>query len=77
MNACGHKNLDLLPPQQPRLRCRHCHLTIKADELLNGCCPECLEAHSRRSKDFEQLQPQQDDITRYRCETCGLIIEVI
>ena len=75
MNSCTHKYLDLLPPQQPKLRCRHCHLIIREKELVHGACPECLEVSSKRRTDFEQLPIQKEEITRYRCEECGFIIE--
>ena len=72
MTACKHKHLVLVPASAPRLRCRRCHLTLKADELVAGCCPECYERSGRRSKDFETLLP--DEKIRYRCEACGAII---
>ena len=45
MPACSHEVLTLMPPPGARLRCRHCHLTITAQELGSGCCPECLEVY--------------------------------
>jgi uncharacterized Zn finger protein len=59
-----------------RLRCRHCHLTIDEDELGNGSCPECLEARGVRHRDFEKIEPEEDDTVLYRCEDCGALIKV-
>jgi predicted RNA-binding Zn-ribbon protein involved in translation (DUF1610 family) len=73
MNACHHKKLVLLPGPRQRLRCRHCHLTISADELGDGHCPECFERSGYRRNDFEAV-PAETVSTKYRCETCGALI---
>jgi len=64
-----------MPPPEARLRCRHCHLTISVSELGSGCCPECLEVHKLRMKDFEEIPDATAGCTRYRCEACGLIFD--
>jgi rubrerythrin len=61
--------------QSNRLRCRHCHLTISEDELGSGDCPECLEAHKIKRRDFEQVVEQNNPTTRYYCERCGTIVD--
>ncbi len=73
MPPCPHLNLMLLETPAPRMRCRHCHLTIRADELNGGYCPECYETDGRRRYDFETLAPR-DAVVRYRCEDCGILI---
>ena len=75
MDSCKHRYLELLPERKKRLRCRHCHLTITADELSDGYCPECFESQGRKRYDFEELKPIKTGKVRYRCETCGVIIE--
>lgn len=75
MTSCRHLQLLLLPPEGNRLRCRHCHLTISAEELQGGYCPECHAASGRKNYDFEEIPPANPR-TRYRCEQCGVIIEV-
>lgn len=74
MPVCRHETLTLIVEKNNRLRCRHCHLTIDEDELGSGCCPECLEAHNIRRRDFERLNPAADGQTRYCCSACGLIV---
>ena len=76
MTVCDHKQLVLLKEDPSRLRCRHCHLTLKAEDLEGGCCPECLEARGRRVADFDEIQVASAGTVRYRCEACGAIIEV-
>ena len=73
MATCPHHNLLLLEAPAPRLRCRHCHLTIHADELGGGPCPECYEASGQRRYEFETLAGADGGIN-YRCEDCGLLI---
>lgn len=75
MNTCNHDQLILLPEPVKRMRCRHCHLTIKADELGSGYCPECYEASGVKRDDFEEIKASKAGITRYQCEACGTIIE--
>ncbi len=73
MTRCRHHHLALLPEKSRRLRCRRCHLTIDADELQGGFCPECYEANGTRHNDFEVLVSPQG--TQYRCEQCGAVID--
>lgn len=75
MTRCRHRKLVLLPPEENRLRCRRCHLTIKPDDLEAGYCPECFERDGTRSEDFETVAAEGNDSVRYRCESCGAIIE--
>jgi hypothetical protein len=76
MSTCRHEILTLVPAPAARLRCRHCHLTIAESELGAGCCPECLDAHKVRRRDFEKISDAQSPAARYRCESCGMIIKV-
>ena len=76
MSGCSHAVLTLMPPAGARLRCRHCHLTITAQELGSGCCPECLEALNVQRRDFEDVPDADADRTRYRCEACGMVLDV-
>lgn len=75
MPLCNHSTLELLPGKKSRVRCRHCHLIIEADELGDGCCPECFEADGRKRYEFEELPETDNDIARYRCADCGIIVE--
>ena len=75
MTSCKHNTLVLLPEKKNRLQCRHCHLTITAAELGDGYCPECFETHNEKRYDFEELKAEGSGPARYRCETCGAIIE--
>ncbi len=72
---CDHKNLLLLAARPDKLRCRHCHLTLTADELGNSHCPECFEATGKRRYAFEPVAAPVDQAARYRCEDCGIFIE--
>ena len=74
MSACPHKHLLLLAAGGRRVRCRHCHLTIKPDELDGGYCPECYEVHGVRRQDFEEIAEKRTETVQYRCEDCGAII---
>ena len=76
MTSCRHHNLVLLPQKENRLRCRHCHLTIKAKELEENYCPECFETHGARRYDFEEVEERETEVVRYSCEKCGAIIAV-
>ena len=76
MSQCKHLTLVLIPEKKHVLRCRHCHLTIDADELQGRYCPECFENHGRRYYEFDEVESPDKGKTRYRCEQCGLIIEV-
>ncbi len=75
MTSCKHAKLELLPERKNRLRCRHCHLTIEADELGDGYCPECFETGGKRRDDFEEIEALGKGSARYSCEECGLIVE--
>ena len=75
MDACTHHHLVLLPKPGNRLRCRHCHLTIKSDELSERYCPECFETSGKRRYDFEDVVDTTVNVTQYRCEDCGVIID--
>jgi Zn finger protein HypA/HybF involved in hydrogenase expression len=76
MTLCKHLTLFLLPEKKNMLRCRHCHLTIAADELQGGYCPECFETHGRKLYDFDAIEAKDKGKVRYRCEQCGIIIEI-
>jgi len=76
MTPCRHMNLVLLPDEKNKLRCRHCHLVITPEELQGGFCPECYEATGKKLYDFEEIKAEENGHTRYRCEDCGVIIEV-
>ena len=75
MTFCNHTKLELLPEEKNRLRCQHCHLTIKADDLGDNYCPECFEMYGEKRYDFEKIEVVKTNIARYRCEVCGVIIE--
>jgi predicted RNA-binding Zn-ribbon protein involved in translation (DUF1610 family) len=75
MNSCKHNNLMLLHKRDNKLRCHHCHLTIKANELINRYCPECFEASGKKRYDFEEVKDVQTEMARYRCEDCGIMID--
>ena len=75
MPRCNHQSLVLLIPQDKKLRCRHCDLTIDEQELADGYCPECYEVYGVKRRDFEQLEPQDNGKARYKCEECGIIIK--
>lgn len=75
MSECAHESLELLPAPADRLRCKRCHLTISAEELGEDCCPECLDATGIRHREFECVEDPHADLVRYRCESCGVIIE--
>lgn len=74
MAICTHQKLVLLAPQEKKVRCRNCHLTINEEELADGFCPECYEVHGVRRSDFEPVETNDDEDVRYSCETCGAII---
>ena len=73
MDSCPHANITLIPESAGRLRCRHCHLTLKAEELSNGCCPECLAVSGQKRADFEKIESEKG-IVQYRCEECGALL---
>ncbi len=75
MSSCKHEILTLVQIKNNKLRCRHCHLTISADELSNGCCPECLDVHKVRRRDFDEIVEVGKDTIRYCCERCGMVVD--
>ena len=74
MTSCDHQNLTLLPRQTSRIRCRHCHLTMKAQELGTGYCPECYETSGAKNYAFDEIDGAKESASRYRCEQCGAIV---
>jgi len=75
MVSCSHTALELLPERKHTIRCRHCHLTLDAEELGDGGCPECYDRLGERRYDFEEIKMPAGSAARYRCEECGAIIE--
>jgi len=75
MSSCTHKTLVLLREVGGKLRCRRCHLVISPQELNGGFCPECYEADRRKCFEFDAVPPPEGDVARYRCESCGALIE--
>jgi hypothetical protein len=74
MNTCKHANLELLPGAKPKVRCRHCHLTLAAEDLQEGFCPECFDGSGQKRYDFEDVAEPESPAARYRCDDCGAII---
>ena len=72
MSACKHSTLELIPERKSTVRCKHCHLTMSADELGDGYCPECFDSTGAKHFEFESLA--NTNVVRYRCEECGVII---
>jgi hypothetical protein len=75
MTDCRHITLELLPQRKKTKRCRRCHLTIDAEELGAGYCPECFATSSRKQYEFDEVDSAQQSMARYRCADCGTIIE--
>ena len=75
MASCAHTNLTRLPEPEKRLRCRHCHLSMTANDLEQDYCPECFEINGEKRYDFETLDAETSASVKYRCEDCGVIIE--
>ena len=75
MHPCSHNNLMQLPEAEKKLRCQHCHLTLKPDELNQDYCPECFERSGDKRYDFKTIVAKEPASTKYRCEDCGIIIE--
>jgi predicted RNA-binding Zn-ribbon protein involved in translation (DUF1610 family) len=75
MTSCSHSTLELLPERKERMRCRHCHLTINADEVGDGYCPECFEHQGKKRYDFETVTAPKSESVRYRCAECGIVID--
>ena len=76
MPRCKHQQIVLLAPEDRKLRCCHCHLTIGEKELAEDHCPECYEVYGVKRRDFETVEPEGDGRTRYICETCGATITI-
>lgn len=75
MSECLHKNLALIKEISNKLRCTVCHLTLASEELENDYCPECYESTGKKQTGFEKLILDHGNISRYRCEDCGIIIK--
>ncbi len=75
MNGCRHRNLETLPGEKKRVRCRRCNLVISAEELGGGYCPECYETSGLRHYEFENISNDGETLIRYRCEECGEVLE--
>jgi hypothetical protein len=75
MDECSLKTMSLLKQPAGKLRCKKCHLVISADELGGGYCPECYAVGNEKRYDFEELSAGTGEVTRYRCDECGAIIE--
>jgi len=77
MSACKHSTLELIPERKSTVRCKHCHLTLSADDLGDGYCPECFDSTGTKRYDFELLSNAGSNVVRYRCEECGAIINAV
>lgn len=75
MNECRHQNVTVIVEDENRLRCRHCHLTIKASEMTTGYCPECFETDGKKRDDFDEMVSIGRTSTHYRCEDCGVVLK--
>ena len=73
MTDCQHKNIVLLSKTSKKVRCIHCHLVIKEDELDDDYCPECYDEKGKRLSDFEPVKEKAAG-DKYRCEDCGVVI---
>jgi hypothetical protein len=56
------------------MRCRYCSLTLAAEDLQDGFCPECFAVSGRKRYEFEEIKGPQETSARYRCDRCGVII---
>ena len=74
MTPCRHASLELLVERKSTMRCRRCHLTMAAEELGDGYCPECFDSSGTKYFDFEELAHTGSQGSRYRCEDCGIVI---
>jgi Zn finger protein HypA/HybF involved in hydrogenase expression len=74
MTSCRHATLELLVERKATMRCRRCHLTLAAEELGDGYCPECFDSSGTKHRDFEELSHAGSKAVRYRCEECGIVI---
>ena len=75
MSSCNHATLELVPQRRATVRCRRCNLTLSADELGDGYCPECFDAKGIKNYEFESIASNGSK-TIYRCEECGAVIEL-
>jgi len=73
MTSCRHATLELLVERKTTMRCRRCHLTLAAEELGDGYCPECFDSGGIQHRDFEELSHAGNTAVRYRCEECGIV----
>lgn len=76
MTECHHANLLIVTSNSNRLRCRHCHLTLKTEELDGGYCPECLVVSGRKRDEFEKIESGENKV-QYRCEDCGALLDPV
>lgn len=76
MSECAHQNLLLLTALKNRIRCRHCHLTLRPDELKQRWCPECYESSGKKRTDFDKVTEAKSGGAAYRCEDCSAFISV-
>ena len=74
MTDCKHSTLELLAERKSTMRCRRCHLTLAAEDLGDGHCPECFDSSGIKNFDFEELAQTGGSGARYRCEECGIVI---
>lgn len=74
MTSCRHAALELLAERKSTMRCRRCHLTLAAEELGDGHCPECFDRGGDKHFDFEEIVHGGSKGARYRCEECGIVI---
>ncbi|HVO91376.1 MAG TPA: hypothetical protein VMT22_00960 [Terriglobales bacterium] len=74
MAICTHATLELLPEPKSKLRCQRCNLTITAEDLGDGFCPECFESGGVKNFEFSPVSKLAEPVVRYRCEACGAII---
>jgi len=74
MTSCRHATLELLVERKTTMRCRRCHLTLAAEELGDGHCPECFDSSGTKHFEFEELTHAGGQGARYRCEECGIVI---
>jgi len=75
-STCLHQKISFIRPDtKQRFQCQHCHLTITEEELGKNFCPECFEKTGKKHYDFESVTSHLTNNVRYRCESCGIIIE--
>jgi hypothetical protein len=74
MTFCKHSTLELIPERKSTVRCKHCHLTLSAEDLGDSYCPECFDRLGAKHYEFESVSAADGKVVRYRCEECGAII---